>query len=50
MIFFGKSVGNDVTPDYFCSTTYPVQTGDTCRWAVRLGRHPSEKISEGPKV
>ena len=50
MIFFGKSVGNDVTPDYFCSTTYPVQTGDTCRWAVRLGRHPFEKISKGPKV
>ncbi len=41
---------NDVTPDSFCSTTYPVKTGDMCRWAVRLGRHPFEKISKGPKV
>ncbi len=41
---------NDVTPDSFCSATYPVKTGDTCRWAVRLGRHPFEKISKGPKV
>ncbi len=29
---------------------YQVQTWDRCRWAVRLGRHPFEKISKGPKV
>ncbi len=29
---------------------YQVQTWDRCWWAVRLGRHPFEKISKGPKV
>ena len=50
LTFSGMLRSNDVTPDSFCSTTYPVKTGDMCRWAVRLGRHPFEKISKGPKV
>ena len=50
LTFSGMLRSNDVTPDSFCSTTYPEKTGDTCRWAVRLGRHPFEKISKGPKV
>lgn len=46
----GAARDADVTPDLSCSTAYPVKTGDMCRWAVRLGRHPFEKISKGPKV
>ena len=50
LTFSGMLGSNDVTPDSFCSTAYLVQTRDMCRWAVRLGRHPFEKISKGPKV
>lgn len=46
----GAAGSDDVTPDLSCSIAYPARVGDTCRWAVRLGRHPFEKISKGPKV
>ena len=46
----GASGSDDVTPDSLCSAAHPARAGDTCRWAVRLGRHPFEKISKGPKV
>jgi hypothetical protein len=50
LTFSGMLRSADVTPDSLCSIAYPVKTGDMCRWAVRLGRHPFEKISKGPKV
>ena len=50
LTFSGMLGSDDVTPDSLCSIAYLVKTRDTCRWAVRLGRHPFEKISKGPKV
>ena len=50
MMFSGMSRSAYVTPDFIYSITYLILIRDMCRWAVRLGRHPFEKISKGPKV
>src|SRR5262245_55489413 len=44
----GIGRGNVVTPAICCRIANPV-IGDIGRWAVRLGRHPLEKVSRGPK-
>jgi|GEM_PF-514441 hypothetical protein len=46
----GAGGGADVTPPAFdCIPYRGLVPWDNGRWAVRLGRHPLEKISRGPK-
>lgn len=45
---FGIDGGSVVTPAIRYRTANPFY-GDIGRWAVRLGRHPLEKVSRGPK-
>ena len=46
--FSGTDLGDSVTPA-ICYRIANLYTRDSGRWAVRLGRHPLEKVSRGTK-
>ena len=49
MLVFRNKRSNPVTLPILLEVAHSLSSGDTCRRAVWLGRHPPEKISGGPK-